>query len=475
MKLRSLFILLPLILVSGCAMGPNYERPAAETPPAFTEGASWKEAQPRDDIPKGKWWEVYSDKQLDELEELATASNQDLKVAMARLDQARAASRTARASFLPSVNLDSFGSIFRESANRPVANPTSRTAFEANNTQSELDLSYEIDVWGRLRREYESAKATLQASAAEYQTALLTLHAEVAQDYFNLRATDGEQSVLTQAVELYRKELDLIKVRQKGGINSDLDVARAETELANAEADLATLRQNRAEVEHALAVLVGKPVENFHLPAKVLTGQPPAIPVGLPSDLLERRPDVAEAERMMAATNAKIGVAKAAFFPAIELTGAAGFQSAHLGNLFAWPSTLWSLGPGISIPFFDAGRNSANLDQAKAAYDEAVARYRSQVLVAFKETEDALAGMQFLSDRAAALHRAVVSSQKAYDLSKVRYKDGLVSYLDVIDSQRSALAAQRAEIETLGQRYIVHVLLIKALGGGWGSVPALSL
>lgn len=452
-------------------MGPNYERPTVETPPAFTEGASWKDAQPRDDIPRGKWWEVYSDSQLNELEEQVAANNQDLKAALARLDQARAVSRIARAAFFPNLNLDSGASVFRESANRPVPNPATKTSFESNDLHTQFDLSYEVDIWGRVRRSYESANASLQASAAEYETIFLSLHADVAQYYFNLRATDAEIVILIQAVDLYQKELDLMKVRQRDGISTDLDVARAETELANAEADLSSLHQRRAEVEHALAVLVGKPVENFHLPENVLTGLPPVIPVGLPSDLLERRPDVAEAERLMAASNAKIGVAKAAFFPAIQLTGAAGLESIHLGNLFAWPSTLWEIGPSMTLPIFDEGRNSANLEQAKAVYDESVARYRSQVLVAFKETEDSLADMHFLSDRAGALQRAVVSSQRAFDLSNLRYKDGLANYLDVIDAHRTALVAQRSAIQTLGQQYVIHVLLIKALGGGWGAVP----
>lgn len=435
------------------------------------EPGKWKEGTPQDNVAKGQWWALYEDSKLNELEERASQNNQNLKAAVARVDQARAISRIARAQFMPTLDLDGGGSFSRSSANRPIPNSTHQ-AFTTSDTQLALDLGYEIDIWGRVRRQYEAARAEVQVSEAEFLTIRLTLHADVAQNYFSLRASDSEIAILRDTIEIRRKALELIRTRFNGGISSDLDVAQAETLLANAESELASVQKRRAELAHALAVLLGATPESFALTENPLRGLPPIVPAGLPSDLLERRPDVARVERAMAAANANIGVAQAAFYPRVQLSGAAGFESVNLGSLFDWPSRLWAIGPSFTLPIFEGGRNTANLSRAEAAYLETVANYRGQVLQAFREVEDGLSGLHYLVRQAEALDRAVASSQRAFDISNRRYTDGLVTYLDVVDSQRVALENRRAAVQNLAQRFVTHVLLIKALGGGWAQRDA---
>lgn len=471
------------LLIGGCAVGPDYKRADTDTPAAYTESkdvatstptptstnstGEWKPAVPMDDLAKGKWWEVYNDGKLNELEDRAAQNNQDLKVEIARVDQARAVAHLARSQFFPTANLNASGSEFRESANRPVAMSSVHQHYTASDVQLGTDVSYELDIWGRVRRAYEAARANFQATVAEYETVRLTLHADVAQNYFNLRSADAQVAILRDTLEIRRKAFDLIKIRYQGGVSNELDLAQAETLYANAQSDLAAIQKSRAELEHALAILLGATPESFHMDEHPLAGEPPTLPIGVPSELLERRPDVAQAERTMASANASIGVAKAAFFPVVQLTGAAGFESIDVGSLFDWPSRLWSIGPSLTLPIFDAGRNEANLTRAEAAYLQTVAQYRGQVLIAFREVEDGLSGLHYLSDQAAALQRAVVASQRAYDLSNIRYRDGLVTFLDVVDTQRTALENQLAAAQNLSQRYDTNVLLIKALGGGW--------
>jgi len=465
MKMRLLSVIPALVLggwLAGCAVGPNYQRAEVPTPPAFAEAGPWKQAAPADELAKGDWWTVFNDAPLNDLEGKATQSNQQLQAAIARVDQARSISRVARSELFPTVTTDPAGEELRNSPNATQTLPG-----QSSDVRVPVDLTYEVDAWGRVRRTVEAAQAGVQASVADEETVRLTLHAEVAQNYFTLRATDSELAILTSAIDLRQQELDLIRARYQAGSSSDLDVSRAETELTDAKAELATVRERRAELEHALAVLEGAAAESFHIAASPLGGVPPAIPQGVPSDLLERRPDVASAERTMAATNAQIGVAKAAFFPVIQLTGAAGFESADLGSLFDWSSRVWSIGPSVSLPIFDGGKNTANLNRSEAAYDEAVANYRQQVLTSFAEVENGLSSLRNLSDQAAAEQSSVDSSQRAYKLSDLRYKTGTDTYLDVIDAERSALQSQRAAAQTLGQRYVSSVLLVKALGGGW--------
>jgi len=335
-----------------------------------------------------------------------------------------------------------------------------------------LDLSYEIDFWGRVRCGFEGARADAQASLAAFQNVLLTLRADVAQDHFALRGLDPEITAVAATVNLRKEQVQLVRSRFDGGVGSELDVARAETELATTEAEAASLAQRRTELEDAIAILVGENPSRFKLPA--LSGdaarwnpQPPQIPAGLPADLLERQPDVAEAERQLAAANARIGVAKAAFFPVLRLTGSGGYLSGDVDDLFNWDSRVWSIGPSLSLPIFAGGRNLANYRRSQAAYNEAVARYRQQVLVAFGDIENSLSGIRHLAEQSAAQQRAVANARRAADLATDRYRSGIVSYLEVVDANRETLQAERASAQLAGQREIAAVRLIKALGGGW--------
>lgn len=452
---------------SFAAVGPNYKRPVTPTSANFadTELGTWKQATPADAIARGNWWSVFNDPVLDDLERQAAENNQDLKAAIARVTQARALARTAKADFFPSLTLDASATRSRTSDN--ALNPTVKQL--GNDFHVPIDLTYELDLWGRVRRSFEGANADAQGRLAAFENTLLLLKADVAQNYFVLRTLDTELAILRNTLRLRRDALDLVNARFKGGAASELDVARAETELNTSEADLLEVDRARAEVEHALAVLVGKSasdfaVKEFPFEANVL---PPVIPAGLPGELLERRPDIAEAERNLAAANARIGVAKAAFFPVVRLTGLAGFNSFEVETLFNWESRVWSLGPSITLPLFQGGRNRANLKRSQAVFEENVALYRQQILVAFKEVQDALTGAKLLSQQAEAQERSLRSSRRTAEISNTRYRAGLVSYLEVVESERTALAAERDSARIAGQRLVTSVQLIKALGGGW--------
>jgi multidrug efflux system outer membrane protein len=343
----------------------------------------------------------------------------------------------------------------------------------ANTFRAPLDLSYEIDLWGRVRRGFESARADAQASLAAFHSVLLTLHADVARNYFALRALDAEIAAVAHNIELRREQVRLVRSRFEGGIGNELDVARAETELASAETESAALADSHDKLENALAILVGTNAASFKLPA---TGgadaaqwnpPPPNVPAGLPAELLERRPDVAEAERQLAAANARIGVAKAAFFPALRLTGSGGYISGDIDTLFNWDSRVWSIGPGLSLPIFAGGRNVANYNRSKSVYEESVALYRQRVLVAFGDVENSLAGIRHLAEESAAQNRAVTNARRAAELAAERYRAGIVSYLEVVDADRGALQTERVRAQLAGQRLAASVQLIKALGGGW--------
>jgi multidrug efflux system outer membrane protein len=346
------------------------------------------------------------------------------------------------------------------------------TALTANTFNVPVDLSYEVDLWGRVRRGFESARADAQASLADYYTVLLTLQTDVAQNYFSLRALDAEIGTVNSTLELRHEQVKLVQSRFDGGIGSDLDVAQAQTELASAEADAAALAQQRDQSENALAILIGENPSSFRL--DIISNanenwhpEPPMIPAGLPADLLERRPDVAQAERQLASANAKIGVARAAFFPVLTLTGSGGFVSGSVDNLFDWNSRAWSFGPSVSLPLFAGGRNRANYQRSQAAFTEALAQYRQQVLVAFGDVENSLSSIRHLADQAAAQERGVESARRAADLATDRYRSGIVAYINVVDASREALAAERDNALLAGQRLTAAVQLIKALGGGW--------
>ncbi|HEU0009832.1 MAG TPA: efflux transporter outer membrane subunit [Verrucomicrobiae bacterium] len=458
-------------LASGCAVGPNYRQPTTAVPATYkstNDLGAWKEAQPLDNVPKGAWWEVFGDETLNALQRRADANNEDLKAAVARVEQARATARVARSELLPTLDANPSWTRQRYSPNQ-IPNFGDVTA---NTFRAPLDLSYEIDLWGRVRRGFESARADAQASLASFHGVLLALHADVAQNYFALRALDAELATVTGTVNLRKEQVQLVRSRFEGGIGNELDVARAETELASTEAEAASLAKRRAELENALAILVGEIPATFQLAASGADAPqwnppPPAIPAGLPADLLERRPDVAEAERQLAAANARIGVAKAAFFPVVRLTGSGGYVSGDIDSLFNWESRVWSLGPSLSLPIFAGGRNVANYSRSKSAYDESVARYRQQILVAFGDVENSLAGIHHLGEQFAAQNRAVTNARRAAELAGDRYRAGIVSYLEVVDANREALQAERGRAQLAGQRLAASVQLIKALGGGW--------
>ncbi len=462
---------LGLSLVSANAgpltVGPDYAPPTNSVPANYKAQAlgSWKEGKPLDNVPKGNWWEVFGDAELNRLESQLTQANPEVRGALARFDQARATSRITRSQWLPSLSADPSFTRERYSPNQLP----SMGDMTANTFRAPLDLSYEVDLWGRVRRSFEGGRADTQASLAEYHNLLLSLQASLAQYCFSLRALDAEIATVAGTVELRKEQVQLVQGRFNGGIGNELDIARAETELANTEAEMASLAKRRAELENAIAILVGANPANFKLApgATEWNPQPPEIPAGLPADLLERRPDVAAAERQLAAANARIGVAKAAFFPALTLTGSGGYVSADIDSLFKWDSHTWSLGPSLSLPIFAGGRNRAGLQRARAVHAETIARYRQQVLVAFGEVENSLADIRFLSDQAAAQQRAVASARRAAGLAADRYRSGMVSYLEVVDANREALQAERARAQLTGQRLIASVQLIKSLGGGW--------
>ena len=443
-------------------VGPDYKRPDSATAGAYRD-ADPQATQSTIAI-SPDWWRAFKDPALNDLETRALAANQDLRAALARVQQARAAAGVARADYLPSLSVDP--SVNRTRTSRTVDNALPATP--STTYQLPLDLSWEIDLFGRVRRLNESTRAQLAAAGATFDAARLSLTAEVATTHFTFRALDRELSVVNATVALRRDELKLISSRLNSGTASDLDVARAETELATTEADAAALAIRRSATQDALAVLLGEAAPAFLTSFNSELGDViPAVPAGLPSALLNRRPDIVAAEHALAAANARIGVAKADFFPAISLTGSAGYASADINNLFKTDRRLWSIGPSLYLPIFQGGRNRANLANARAVFDENLAAYRQSVLVAFREVQDALTASRLLASQAAAQTRAVVSARHGADLAQKRYDAGYVSYLEVVDAQRTALEVERANARLAGQRWITEVDLIKALGGGW--------
>jgi outer membrane protein, multidrug efflux system len=459
-------------LLAGCTVGPTYHRPAPAVP--LPPDWHWQAAQPSDDLPKGPWWKLFNDDELNRLEDAATAQNQDLKAAMARVDEARARARLQGASFFPTANLEPSYSRVQlpkdnpQFAKIPIQGILQR--YEPYNSYTvPLDLSYEVDLWGRVRRSFEASQAEAQASLADYQNVLLTAESDVAVDYLTLREYDAEVMILQDTVTARSESVRINKVRVQAGRATNVDVAQAETDLTNAEASLADVDQRRAETQDALAVLCGvNPSDQILSPRPLeVDAPPPIVPVGLPASLLERRPDIAEAERTMQAQNAAIGVAYAAFFPRVTLTGQGGYMSARATDLFTWPNTIWSYGPQVSLPIFDGGQNLSNLQAARANYKEAVARYRSTVLSSVRDVEDALADLRFLAQENEALRQSVLSARQATDLEKKRFLVGETNYTDVIVADETRLATERNRAQVRGQQFYATVRLIKALGGGW--------
>jgi multidrug efflux system outer membrane protein len=461
---------LALALLAGCnAVGPEYRRPDTQLPEAFKEAAPWRTATPQDAVSKGNWWEIFQDPVLNDLQARAHAGNLRLQAAAARVDQARAIAGSTQANTLPVVELAPDAARYRVSGNRPdqPSKIPGNEAYTTNRFRLPLYASYEVDLWGRLRRAQESADARVQATEAAYWTVLLGLEGEVAQTYFLLRTAEEDGRILASNLELRRRARDLVAARTRNGLATPLDLARVETEVAFTQADLQVAGRRRAELEHALAVLVGEAPERFALAQGALLAPPPPIPPGLPAELLERRPDVAEAERLLAARNAEIGVAQAAFFPAIRLTGAIGYESFELSDLLDSDSLIWSMAGSLVQPLFDGGRLRANRERAEAAYRENLALYRERLLVAFREVDDALAGRRYLSEQETLVRQGVDSAQRAEQLAQARYRAGLVTVLEVVDAQRTRLGAERQHAAVISQQMLASVALVKALGGGW--------
>jgi NodT family efflux transporter outer membrane factor (OMF) lipoprotein len=457
-----------MVVLTGCAVGPRYQRPPVEVPPAYEEVGNWKAAQPNELSLRGNWWEIFQDPQLNALEEQVTVSNQNLKAAQAQYTQARALVRFNRADYFPTIAAAPSASRGRVSGNRAPPGSISNGK-TANDFQLPIEMSYEVDAWGRVRKNVESFREQAQASAADLATVNLSVHAQLALFYFQARSLDAQEQLLNSTVAQFEQALQLNLSRFQGGIASEVEVQQARTQLETTRAQAIDVGVARAQFEHAVAVLIGKPPASFSLPALPLRTPPPPIPAGVPSELLERRPDIASAERLMAAANARIGVAKAAYFPLLNLTGAGGFESGAITTLLSGPSGLWAVGASAFQTLFDGGRRRAASDQATAVYDQTVANYRETVLTAFQQVEDNLAALHILEHEAQTQNEAVLAAQKSLDLSIQRYKGGVTSYLEVTVAQSAALSDEVTAVNILGRRMVAAVQLIQALGGGWDS------
>jgi len=456
------------LAVAACSFAPTYRIPSSAPPTSvYNEQGDWLRAQPLDDQSRGSWWSIFRDEQLDALEVRVKTSNQDLKAAVARWQEARAATRIARSDLFPSLNAGASAARVRISKNAPSYVPGGEPTFNDFNVQA--DLSYEIDLWGRVRNTAAAAKANQQASAADLASVELAVRAELATDYYTLRSQDAAQSLLVRTVADYSKSLELTQRLYRGGAAAQADVDQAQAQLEVARTQAAEIALARSQTEHAIALLVGENPTGFHIDPLPLPRDavPPRIDPRLPSTLLERRPDVAAAERRVAAANAEIGVARAAYFPVFDLSAAIGLDSKDSSTWLSAPSRTWSVGPSGLLAVFDAGRRKAQSERAHAQYDELVANYRNTVLTAFREVEDNLAALHRLEEESVSEAAAVTATGKALEQAQYRYKAGLVTYLEVSSTETTALQAQLTQVSILNRRMSASVLLIRALGGGW--------
>jgi NodT family efflux transporter outer membrane factor (OMF) lipoprotein len=455
-----------LVIFTACAVGPDYVRPKAEVPAVYKEAAEWKVAQPQEAVVRGAWWKIFQDPQLDALAEQVNISNQNVAAAEAQFRQARALVQATRAGYFPNLAMGA-------SATRSLGSSNAGNALGTTNQVSDLLLtgtaSWEPDIWGKVRRTVEASEAGAQASAADLESIRLSTQAALAQNYFQLCALDAQKKLLDATVAAYQKAMELTNRRYASGVSSRADALQAETQFKTTQAQAIDVGVQRAQLEHAIALLVGKPASVLSIPVTPLAATPVAVPFGIPSELLERRPDIAAAERRLAAANAQIGVAKAAYFPNIVLNATGGFESSHLSDWLSWPSRLWSVGLGLTQAVFDAGLRSALTDQARAAYDATVASYRQTVLGGFQEVEDNLAALRILEEESRIQGEAVSAARRSVDLSMNQYRAGTISYLDVVTVQTISLVNERTAIDILGRRMAASVLLIKAIGGGWSS------
>lgn len=468
-----------LALAAGCTVGPRYSRAPAPTPApdAWKTRPPWQQAAPKDAIPKGAWWQIYKDATLNTYEQQLLQANQSLMAAADRLNQARSLARVATADFFPQLAADPAAVRERGSGNRPLNGEaplllngaTQRVPpYTQNVFTIPFSINWEADVFGRVRRNVEAANATLQSTAADLQNTQLVLSAELAADYFSLRELDAEYKVVQESVGYQRKGLDLVNQRHTGGIASGLEVAQQATVLDSTISQLSLVQQSRLQYEHAIAVLLGQPASNFSVPDLPLNATPPPVPLGVPSDVLERRPDVASAERQMAYENAEVGLARTAFYPHIELSNTSGgWQSTSITSLLNAPSLFWSIGADALEPLLQGGRNRANLAAARAAYDQAVANYRQTVLTAFQQVEDGISNLSTLSIALSTQTTAVEDARRALEIANNRYVGGVTNYLDVITAQTTLLTNQRLQTQLTGQQMVSSVYLVKALGGAW--------
>jgi len=465
------------LLLAGCSLAPKLEQPPVDVPAQWkelpeSERGSWKTAQPADAAPRGEWWKVFNDPVLDRLEGEAIAANQNLKATAARVAQARAIVGIANADRYPQFGYG-FGPTRAQLTGVTQGLPAGTRVEPFTAWRGLLTASYEVDLFGRIADNVAAVRSDYQASAANYHSLLLALQADVAQTYFALGQTDAEIVVLQATVQLRAESLQLVQRRFDAGDISELDLARAKTQLSLAQNDAIALERRRAELEHALAVLLGRAPASFDLARAPLLAEVPAIPAGLPSTLLERRPDIAAAQRLMAASNSRIGVAKAAFFPVLNITAYGGFESSSLSDLFNWSSRTWALGPlfgtMLTGPIFDGFRNQSNLERSYSALEESVAGYRQTVLTAFAEVEDNLAALRTLAGQADAMRDSANSAERALKIADTRYRAGATGYLDVIDAQRTLLEVQLIDVRIRGARAVSTVALVRALGGGWGT------
>jgi NodT family efflux transporter outer membrane factor (OMF) lipoprotein len=468
-RYRTFLALSPLVGVlqfTGCAVGPKYKTPVAPAPPAYKEMGNWKTAQPSDQNLGGNWWELFQDPQLNALEQQINVSNQNLKAAIAQYQESRAALRYVRADYYPTLTAGASGTRQRYSNHRPPQT----SIFDGltfNDFVLPVNLSYQVNAWGRVSKNVESYREQAQASAADLAVINLSLHALQAIDYFAARTLDAEEKLLRDTVSQYQQAYQLNEDRYAGGLASEVEVEQARTILETTRAQLVDVGVARAAYEHAVAVLTGKPPADFTLPPLPLTAPPPAIPVGVPSELLERRPDIAGAERRVASANAQVGLARTAYYPLVNILGTGGFESGTITTLLQGPSALWSAGASSAVTIFDVGRRRALNDEAKQNYDLTVANYRQIVLTALQQVEDNLAALRILEQEAGVQAVAVQAAQKSLDLSHIRYEGGVTSYLEVIIAQNAALADEVTAVNILGRRMASAVLLIQALGGGW--------
>jgi outer membrane protein, multidrug efflux system len=460
--------LMACFVLAGCLVGPNYKRPTAPVPAQWQVAEPFREASPKDSIPKTSWWSVFHDDDLNSLENALLAANQTLKAAIAHYDQARASAAVQNATLFPTVEVEPTIGSQRYSGTRATGSTLPLAgAVTQNSYILPFTISYEVDLVGKRRRTIEAAQASYQASAADLENVRLILTAELAADYFTLRQIDTQLALYARTVDTLQKGLDLVNSRHKGGVASGLDVAQEETLLNTTRTQAILLQQQRRQFEDAVAVLIGKPAPDYHLPSRELSAEPPNIDTSLPSDLLERRPDIAEAERQMAVANAQIGVAKAAYYPSLVLFGQGGWNSANISQLFNAESGAWAIGASVAQAIFTGGARRAQVQFSQAGYDANVASYRGTVLNSFREVQDNISGLQILDTASKFQADAVSSARRQLDIATSRYVGGLVSYLDVVSAQQNLLLNEQEAAVIHGQRLITSVLLVKSLGGGW--------